>query len=270
MISLLNRPKLREHMAFTALGLALGAVFTLGSLSLTYLLTSEEGLEDAFRKEEYAFKQSAMKVDRGLAFARQASDAEQRALDRMDSFLNAITPQTQPASPTLRGLYESNRDHAMEDRARLSGHSPETTGLPKKFHESVERFFTAEIESWQWIGRNLGWLQGRQGSSHPSITELKRRRNEMRLESIAQMSAFEDAKTEQDERVEAQRELREETQAQFTRWRWRFRLAGVGTFITIVVFYLLFTRIVFSTDIKDPAEDGKNSDRDPSSGNRVV
>jgi hypothetical protein len=148
--------KLREHIVFTAVGLGLAALGTVGSLSLSYILTYHDTAQSQYRKDDYAFKEFIAKQPRGLAFLRRVSEARDRSLARSDRLIKSLGHADKSS---LSANYESGLNDATQDLGILSGYSPETTGLPGKFHESVQSLFHAEVELWRCVGRNLSTLE---------------------------------------------------------------------------------------------------------------
>jgi hypothetical protein len=241
--------KLREHVAFTLVGLALAALGTLGSLSLSFFLTYHDTAQSQYRKDDYAFKEFSAKQPRALAFLHRVSEVEDRSLARSDRLVKGLKHPNDSHS-SLTATYESGLMDSTQDLAVLSGYSTETTGLPTKFHESVQSMLRAETELWHCVGRNLSTLERGQ-LSRAGQADLHARLLEMNFTRSLLASAFEDMTFEQDLQKKAFEQLRNEIRVERDRgWRW-FNWAGAGLFVAILGFYFIL-RVTISLSGSGP------------------
>src|SRR4029077_5769889 len=114
------RERLRQHTAFTLVGLALAALGTIASLSGSYLFTSFDKLGADFRQEDYALKEFSDKSSRGNDFLKLALEAQRRSLARIDRF-HILDLDKKSSSNQLRVVDQSGLDEAMDDLAHLTG-----------------------------------------------------------------------------------------------------------------------------------------------------
>jgi hypothetical protein len=229
--------KLREHLAFTIIGLVLAALGTIGSLSLSFFLSYHDMAQSQYRKEEYVFQEFFAKQPRGLAFLQRESEARDRSLARSDRLIKSLG-QPNSRRSSLSAIYESGLKDATQDLAVLSGYSPETTGLPNKYHESVQSMFRAETELWRCIGRHLSTLEhGR--LSRAEHADLQARLLDVSFTSSLLASASEDMTFDQDLRKKTFEQRRDEILAERDRgWRW-FNWSAAGVFVALLAFYFI-------------------------------
>jgi hypothetical protein len=235
--------KLRETIATTVLGLTFATLGTIGTLSLTFLLTSGEQLDSDLRKEEYAIKELSARSARGNDFLQRTMDADAREMARVDHFTKLFGHKSN--GEALRNFSEASLKEVTEDLAYLSGYSPESTGVGIKYHENVHAFFRTELAFWHWVGRNANEISRSGRLPHKAEEELKALLLERDFDVRALDSSLQDTKFDRDLRMQDMRKQLDETRSEVANWKWRFRLSGVGFFVTAWSFYFIFRYLIF-------------------------
>lgn len=229
------KEKLRQHTAFTLIGLTLAALGTIASLSGSYLVSRFDKLDADFRQEDYALNEFLAKSSRSNDFLKLALETQRRSLERSKRF--PVEELLKKSSIShLRNVGQSGLDEAMEDLAHVTGYSPETTGLPVRLHESVDAVLKAEIEYWRFIGGTLESLESGKSLSRTMLTNLREKDREEYFAAKVFSSTFEDASFGLESRRQLVMRRRDEVSKETKRFLWRSRAAGVGLFIAIFGF----------------------------------
>jgi hypothetical protein len=235
---------LREHLVFTMVGLTLAALGTVGSLSLSYILTFHDRAQSQYRENDAAFSEFTARNPRELAFLGLAVETGKRSRARAEKLLKILGHKGDTGPSSLRGVYESGLRETMLDLASLSGYSPETTGLPVRFHDTVQSELRAEVEYWRSVGR----------LSPTGMAELRARLLDSDFANQAAVSAVDDMTFYQNLQRQAFERRRDEMKLGRDRaWRW-FNWSFVGLFVAMLGFYfILRVAISFSRGGSIPA-----------------
>jgi hypothetical protein len=230
--------KLREHLAFTMVGLTLAALGTVASLSLSYIITFHDAAQSQYRKIDAAFSEFTARSPRGLAFLGLAVETRDRSGARSEILLKILNHEGGTSPGNLRKVYESGLRETMLDLATLSGYSPETTGLPARFHDTVQSELRAEVEYWRSVGRNLSSLEN--GRLSPAAAaELRARLLDSEFARRAATSAVDDMEFYRNLQRQAFEQRREDMKFERDRaWRW-YNWSFVGLFVAILGFYFM-------------------------------
>ena len=241
--------RLRESVATTILGLAFASITTIGTLSATFILNSNEQLDSDARKLDFESLEFSARANRGFTFLEQALKAQERETSRQAEFFKVFGKKSNIAE--LSKLSEVSLKNTNKDFATLSGYSPDSTGIGLKFHDNLQSYFRIELDFWRWVQRNQSMISIGPPYSARSLTELKEITLKQEFDVAALSSSFGDARFDGDARARALKKQSEELKEEIGRWRWRAKLAVFGFTTSMIIFWFAFTRFV----LKAPALD---------------
>jgi hypothetical protein len=168
----------KDHVAKTLITLALGGLGTLMVASGSYLLTEDTRLEK-FSAFESSSKETTARLKRRMEFCEAATSAHGRAVDRSMRLTDTLNADKSHIDfSKLRKVVEDGFQESLRDAGALAGYTPDSTGLPISFHESVNGFFKTDLELWRALDEMPSSLQ------NPKNKDAKRLEVQERLHSV--------------------------------------------------------------------------------------
>lgn len=146
----------KDHIAKTIITLVLGGLATLVVTSGTYLLNEDARLEK-LSVFVASSKEMTARLKRRSDFCEAAVSAQQRAVKRSVRLTETLgVSKNLTNSNELRKEVEEGFQESAHDAGALAGYTPDSTGLPASFHESVNGFFKTELDLWQALDEISG------------------------------------------------------------------------------------------------------------------
>jgi len=181
----------KDHVVKTLITMALGGLGTLMVVCGTYVLNSNDTVQKVLALNSSA-KLELAKFDGRKEFCDAALKAVEQAGKRIHQFDQSWENDKSPSRfDNLKKIVSDSLLEVEKDSGSLAGYTPDATGLPVVFHNSVNGFFKTDMQFWRIMSDALNASQTKKLSS-ATQQEIKERLVDIIYESSLMASSWQD------------------------------------------------------------------------------
>ena len=237
-------PDWKDHFAKAFITLALGGLGTLMLVSGRFLINAIPTLEKRASELTIFAHEEQSKFNR----AHELCVAVQETVPRTEKRITGIAEylnshKSHVDTEKFTALVNVNAAEAARDSGRLSGYTPETTGLSIGFHESLRGFLKTELDFWHTLEESTSAIRTNPKTRPEKIQEIHYRLQNM----VYAMSLFESSMRDATETIQSRIQKDKEI-AQSAKEELQFDAALLETawweFILTALFFLALACLI--------------------------
>jgi hypothetical protein len=222
----------RKELSKLLIGAIITALFGIIATSATVLYESRDRLDRITYDYKSFLDKQGIQMPIGLEFEKLVTESGHRLLDRARQFQPQWTNTDWLSSAANRvKVHEISamaRSGAAADLGRLSGYSPQVTGLDPSFHNAAEKSLGTEIEFWKALD-GLADNISSPTAEQQAFERWSERTDEMTAATNRQAKEAENALKSWMQQVRLESDQRQaEFQRQMNGWHRDLKMATVG------------------------------------------
>jgi hypothetical protein len=222
----------RKEFSKILIGAIIAALFGIIATSATVLYESRDRLDRITYDYKSFLDKQGIQMPIGLEFEKLVTETGHRLLNRARQFQPQWTNTDWLSSAANRvKVHEISalaQSAASADLGRLSGYSPQVTGLDPSFHDAAEKSLVAEIEFWKSLD-GLADNISSPTAEQQAFERWSERTDEMTAATNRQAKEAENALKSWMQRVRLESDQRQaDFQRQMNGWHRDLKLATVG------------------------------------------
>lgn len=166
----------KSHVGKTLITLALTGLGSLTFLTARFLLNAVPRLRANTSKWEAIANEQSAQAKRTLEFSTALQEINQRRRERFDRATTYVESNKNHVNlQALSELAKETSEEAARDAGLLSGYTPETTGLPVSFHDSIRGFSEEELDFWRSFKEAADAIPKNPKNANDKLLELNNR-----------------------------------------------------------------------------------------------